>query len=106
MASILWIYCVHIKFELASFFEQSEFKLWKKLQNLTWGLQPNLMHIFSACLLTFVWRWTCIAMMVRAEIFPFWLYQTLHYITSDLIQNIQKTSQVRWTLKIDTLLII
>ena len=57
-----------------------------------------------ACLLTFAWRWTRTAMTLSAGIWRFG-YSKPYYI-SDLIQNIWKTSQVRWKLKIDTGLII
>ena len=57
-----------------------------------------------ACLLTFAWRWTCIPMTISAEILRFGYSKP--YVMSDLIQNIWKTSQVRWKLKIDTWLII
>ena len=57
-----------------------------------------------ACLLTFAWRWTRIAMTLSAEIWRFGYSKP--YVMSDLIQNIWKTSQVRWKLKIDTWLII
>ena len=57
-----------------------------------------------ACLLTFAWRWTRIAMTFSAE---FWRFgYSKPYVMSDLIQNIWKTSQVRWKLKIGTWLII
>ena len=57
-----------------------------------------------ACLLTFAWRWTRIAMALSAEIWRFGYSKP--YVMSDLIQNIWKTSQVRWKLKIDSWLII
>ena len=57
-----------------------------------------------ACLLTFAWRWTRIAMTLSAGIWRF--DYSKPYVISDLIQNIWKTSQVRWKLKIDTGLII
>ena len=57
-----------------------------------------------ACLLTFAWRWTRIAMTLSAEIWRFGYSKP--YVMSDLIQNIWKTSQVVWKLKIDTWLII
>ena len=53
-----------------------------------------------ACLLTFTWRWTRIAMTFSAEISIFGYSKP--YVMSDLIQNIWKTNQVRWKLKIDT----
>ena len=56
-----------------------------------------------ACLLTFAWRWTRIAMTLNAEIRRFGYSKP--YVMSDLIQNIWKTSQVRWKLKIDSWLI-
>ena len=56
-----------------------------------------------ACLLTFAWHWTRIAMTLSAEIWHFGYSKP--YVMSDLIQNIWKTSQVRWKLKIDTGLI-
>ena len=46
-----------------------------------------------ACLLTFAWRWTRIAMTFSAEIWRFGYSKP--YVMSDLIQNIWKTSQVR-----------
>ena len=57
-----------------------------------------------ACILTFAWRRTRIAMALSAEIWRFGYSKP--YVMSDLIQNIWKTSQVRWKLKIDTWLII
>ena len=57
-----------------------------------------------ACLLTFAWRRTRIAMTLSAEIWRFGYSKP--YVMSDLIQNIWKTSQVRWKSKIDTWLII
>ena len=57
-----------------------------------------------ACLLTFAWLWTRIAMTLGAEIWRFGYSKP--YDMSDLIKNIVKTSQVRWKLKIDTWLII
>ena len=56
------------------------------------------------CLLTFAWSWTRIAMPLSAEIWRSGYSKP--YVLSDLIQNIWKTSQVRWKLKIDTWLII
>ena len=52
-----------------------------------------------ACLLMFSWRWTRIAMTLSAEIWRFGYSKT--YVMSDLIQNIWKTSQVRWIQKIE-----
>ena len=63
------------------------------------GLTPSPANNF-ACLLTFAWRWTRIAMTLSAEIWRFGYSKP--YVMSDLIQNIWKTSQVRWKLKIDT----
>ena len=57
-----------------------------------------------ACLLTFAWRWTRNVMTLSAEIRRFGYSKP--YVMSDLIQNILKTSQVRWKLKTDTWLII
>ena len=57
-----------------------------------------------AYLLTFAWRWARIAMTLSAEIWRFGYSKP--YVMSDLIQNISKTSHVRWKLKIDTWLII
>ena len=57
-----------------------------------------------ACLLTFMWRWTRIAMTLSAEIWRFGYSKP--DVMSDLIQNIWKTSQFRWKLKIYTWLII
>ena len=54
-------------------------------------------------LLTFVWHWTRIAMKLSTEIWHF-CYSKSSFM-SDLIQNIWKTSQVRWKLKMDTWLI-
>ena len=56
-----------------------------------------------ACLLAFAWRWIRIAMTLSAETWRFGYSKP--YVMSDLIQNIWKTSQVRWKLKIDTWLI-
>ena len=71
----------------------------RHLSGLTSGLSNNV-----ACLLTFAWRWTHIAMTLSAEIWRF-SYSKL-YVMSELIQNIWKTSQIRWKLKIDTWLIL
>ena len=51
-----------------------------------------------ACLLTFAWRRTRIAMTLSADIWRFGYSKP--YVMSDLIQNIWKTSQVRWKLKL------
>ena len=64
------------------------------LSGLTSSLSNNV-----ACLLTFVWGWTCIAMTLSAEIWC--LSYSKPYVMSDLIQNIWKTSQVRWKLILD-----
>ena len=53
-----------------------------------------------ACLLTFVRRWTRIAMTLSVEIWRFGFSKP--YVMSDLIQNIWNTSKVRWKLKIDS----
>ena len=57
-----------------------------------------------ACLMTFAGRWTCIAIALSAEIWRFGYSKP--YDMSYLIQNIWKTSQVRWKLKIDASLMI
>ena len=52
------------------------------------------------CLLTFAWHWTRITMTLSAETWHFGYSETS--VMSDLIQNNQTTSQIRWTLKNNT----
>ena len=68
------------------------------------GRPTSTPHNYVACLLTFAWRWTRIAMTLSAEVWC--LGCSKLSVMSDLIQNIKKTSQVRWKLKTDTWLII
>ena len=71
---------------------------------------PHLSRLTSspsnnvACLLMFAWRWTRIVMTLSTINWRFGYSKP--FVMSDLIQNIWKTSQVRWKLKIDTWLII
>ena len=104
-----WRYEPHLKCKGS--FEDSQWKC--KYPNMKTPDEFRLQSIFqmfsyiyisTACLLTFVWRWTRIAMTLSAENWRFGFSRP--YVRSDLIQNIWKTSQVRWKLKIDTWVII
>ena len=99
----LWVFKGTFTFEM-SFIPSwtNRFKPHPHTRHLSWLTSSPSNTI--ACLLAFARRWTCFAMTFSVE---FWRFgYSKPYVMSDLIEDIWKTSQARWKLKIDSWQII